>query len=55
MSLVLKVDKRSNLLTDINSGLLSIIIQQFGEIDTSQLVNAYNASIVTVGETPLIK
>ena len=29
--------------------------QQFGEIDTSQLVNEYSASIVTSGDTPLTK
>ena len=40
---------------DTNNGLLSIIIQQLVAIEISQLVNAYNASIVTLGDIPFIK
>ena len=41
--------------TPIKTGLLFSIIQLKGEIDTSQLVNANNPSIVLSGETPLGK
>ena len=34
---------------------MSITTQQFGETEISQFVNAYNASIVTLGETPFIR
>ena len=39
----------------MNSGLLSIIIQQLGETETSQFVNAYKASTITLGDVPLSK
>ena len=45
----------SNSLTEVNSGFLSITTQQFGETEISQFVNAYNASIVTLGEIPFIR
>ena len=38
--------------TPINRGLSPSIIVEFGEIDTSQSVKAYRASIVLSGETP---
>ena len=36
-------------------GLLLTIIQQLGETETSQFVNAYKASNVTLGDIPLTK
>ena len=39
-------------LTPINFGLSSTITQALGEIDTSQSVNAYKASIILSGDTP---
>ena len=39
----------------MNCGVLSIITQQLGDILTSQLVNAYSASIVMSGEVPFIR
>ena len=38
-----------------NRGVLLIITQQFGDILTSQLVNANRASIATSDETPCFK
>ena len=53
-STVLFVDILSKSFTDINIGLSSIITQQFGETEISQLVNAYKASTTTLGDVPLI-
>ena len=41
--------------TPIKTGLLSSITQHKGDIEFSQLVNAYNASIVLSGEIPFGK
>ena len=39
----------------MNSGLLLLITQQLGEMDISQFVNPYKASIVTSGDIPLAR
>ena len=41
--------------TERNSGLSPTITHAFGEIETSQSVKAYNASMVLSGETSLAK
>ena len=41
--------------TPINNGLLFSITQPKGDIEVSQFVNAYKASIVLSGEMPLGK
>ena len=51
-STVLSVDLRNISETPIKIGLLSSMIQPRGEIDISQLVNAYSASMVLSGEIP---
>ena len=49
------VEILSNSWTLVNNGLSSTMTQALGDIDISQLVKAYNASIVTSGEIPLAR
>ena len=49
---VLSVDVFNISETPINTGFSPSIIDEFGEIDTSQSVKAYKASIVLSGDTP---
>src|SRR5690606_18923986 len=51
-STVLLVDRSNISVTPINNGLLSSMIQPNGEMEFSQLVKAYNASMVLSGEIP---
>ena len=52
MSTVRSVEWRSTSLTPRNSGFSPTITQQLGEMDTSQSVKAYNASIALSDEVP---
>ena len=51
-STVLSTDFLRISVTPINTGLFPSITHEFGEIDISQLVNAYKASIILSGDTP---